>query len=91
MPLSRRRFPHGVAAAGAATLGLPGAIERAYHFVFVMRENRSFDHYFGALRGVRGFDDPAAPDVFEQYGFSPGIGATEAGFTRPSALHARRR
>ena len=23
-----------------------------------MRENRSFDHYFGTLRGVRGFGDP---------------------------------
>ena len=23
-----------------------------------MQENRAFDHYFGALRGVRGFDDP---------------------------------
>ncbi|CAM5723078.1 hypothetical protein SFUMM280S_05767 [Streptomyces fumanus] len=23
-----------------------------------MQENRSFDHYFGALRGVRGFGDP---------------------------------
>jgi phospholipase C len=25
-----------------------------------MQENRSFDHYFGALRGVRGFSDPRA-------------------------------
>ena len=31
-----------------------GAIE---HVVFLMQENRSFDHYFGAYRGVRGFDD----------------------------------
>jgi phospholipase C len=36
-----------------------------------MKENRSFDHYFGTLSGVRGFDDPAAtrPDgssVFRQ-------------------------
>ncbi|HSU06273.1 MAG TPA: alkaline phosphatase family protein [Acetobacteraceae bacterium] len=23
-----------------------------------MKENRSFDHYFGSLSGVRGFDDP---------------------------------
>ena len=23
-----------------------------------MQENRSFDHYFGTLRGVRGFGDP---------------------------------
>jgi len=26
----------------------------------MMQENRSFDHYFGALRGVRGFGDPRA-------------------------------
>ena len=25
-----------------------------------MQENRSFDHYFGTLRGVRGFGDPRA-------------------------------
>lgn len=35
-----------------------GAIE---HVVFLMQENRSFDHYFGSYKGVRGFDDhPAA-------------------------------
>jgi phospholipase C len=26
--------------------------------VVLMQENRSFDHYFGSLRGVRGFGDP---------------------------------
>ena len=28
--------------------------------VLLMQENRSFDHYFGTLAGVRGFDDPNA-------------------------------
>jgi phospholipase C len=28
------------------------------HVVILMQENRAFDHYFGALRGVRGFGDP---------------------------------
>ncbi len=28
------------------------------HVVILMQENRSFDHYFGTLRGVRGFGDP---------------------------------
>ncbi|MEU6345279.1 phosphocholine-specific phospholipase C [Streptomyces sp. NPDC046977] len=28
------------------------------HIVVLMQENRSFDHYFGTLRGVRGFGDP---------------------------------
>ena len=31
-----------------------GAIE---HVVFMMQENRSFDHYYGTYKGVRGFDD----------------------------------
>ena len=32
-----------------------------------MQENRSFDHYFGAMPGVRGFSDPPAiPGVFKQ-------------------------
>src|SRR5262245_30824130 len=30
------------------------------HVIFLMQENRSFDHYFGTLRGVRGFADPRA-------------------------------
>jgi hypothetical protein len=35
-----------------------GTIEDVEHIVVLMQENRSFDHYFGALRGVRGFGDP---------------------------------
>jgi phospholipase C len=36
----------------------PGrSLEAIEHVVFVMQENRSFDHYFGSYRGVRGFDD----------------------------------
>jgi phospholipase C len=30
------------------------------HVVIFMQENRSFDHYFGTLSGVIGFDDPHA-------------------------------
>jgi len=37
-----------------------GAIE---HVVFLMQENRSFDHYYGTYRGVRGFDDHRAGDL----------------------------
>ncbi|WP_024802347.1 phosphocholine-specific phospholipase C [Nocardia sp. BMG51109] len=58
-------------AAGSATLSLlPPALHRAMaapmrpggpraveHVILVMQENRSFDHYFGTLRGVRGFSD----------------------------------
>jgi len=32
----------------------------AEHVVFLMQENRSFDHCYGALKGVRGFNDPRA-------------------------------
>ena len=37
-----------------------GTIADIEHVVFLMQENRSFDHYFGTLRGVRGFADPRA-------------------------------
>lgn len=30
----------------------------AEHVVILMQENRSFDHMFGTLKGVRGFNDP---------------------------------
>lgn len=32
----------------------------AEHVVMLMQENRSFDHCFGTLKGVRGFNDPLA-------------------------------
>jgi len=35
-----------------------GTIEDVEHIIFLMQENRSFDHYFGTMRGVRGFADP---------------------------------
>ena len=35
-----------------------GSINDVEHVVFLMQENRSFDHYFGTLRGVRGFGGP---------------------------------
>ena len=39
----------------------PGSsFEDAEHIVFLMQENRSFDHMFGTLQGVRGFNDPRA-------------------------------
>ena len=60
-------------AAGLSELA-PEAIQRAYaiepeqgstyldaeHIVILMQENRSFDHAFGTLQGVRGFNDPRA-------------------------------
>lgn len=34
-----------------------GTIMDVAHIVILMQENRSFDHYFGTLKGVRGFGD----------------------------------
>ncbi|MEU5425003.1 alkaline phosphatase family protein [Streptomyces olivoreticuli] len=36
------------------------SLDQIEHVIFLMQENRSFDHYFGTLEGVRGFDDPDA-------------------------------
>jgi phospholipase C len=36
------------------------SLEQVEHVLILMQENRSFDHYFGTLSGVRGFGDPAA-------------------------------
>jgi phospholipase C len=74
MAMDRRAFLQ-LLTAGAASAGFPSSIARALeisphrrtgtiedveHIVFLMQENRSFDHYFGMLRGVRGFGDPRA-------------------------------
>jgi phospholipase C len=46
-----------------------GTIKDVEHVVILTQENRSFDHYFGTLRGVRGFGDrfpipvPDAPGI----------------------------
>ncbi|QJD30081.1 phosphocholine-specific phospholipase C [Methylococcus geothermalis] len=37
-----------------------GTIKDVEHIVILTQENRSFDHYFGMMRGVRGFNDPRA-------------------------------
>ncbi|MEY9845397.1 phospholipase C [Streptacidiphilus sp. BW17] len=70
--LNRRRFLQlagGTAAASvlstsvARAASIPanratGSLRDVEHIVVLMQENRSFDHYFGTLRGVRGFGDP---------------------------------
>jgi len=38
----------------------------AEHIVLLMQENRSFDHCFGTLRGVRGYNDPRAINLPNQ-------------------------
>lgn len=38
----------------------------AEHIVFLMQENRSFDHQLGMLQGVRGFNDPRVIQLPDQ-------------------------
>ena len=81
MPVVSRRKFLGAGAAVAATSALPaearprrmfGDLRDIKHVVVVMQENRSFDHYFGAMKGVRGFGDratillPGGKSVWEQ-------------------------
>jgi phospholipase C len=55
-----------------ATRSHPGTLSDIEHVVILIQENRSFDHYFGTLPGVRGFAD-AAPAVLAQGGYpAPG-------------------
>ena len=69
---SRREVLKALAATGALTalpdsikkaLAVPayqrtGTIKDVQHIVILTQENRSFDHYFGTMPGVRGFGDP---------------------------------
>src|SRR5580693_4587217 len=77
--ISRRKvLAGGMAAAAAAALARTGmqtaeALARTpaagsdlgavEHVVFLMMENRSFDHFFGWMKGVRGFNDHTASDL----------------------------
>ncbi|MEL5306944.1 phosphocholine-specific phospholipase C [Serratia nevei] len=89
MPDLSRRDILRAAAIGSAFSLLPASIRKALaipannrtgtlrdveHVVILMQENRSFDHYFGTLPGVRGFSDrftiplPGDRHVWQQQG-----------------------
>ncbi|MFE4975646.1 alkaline phosphatase family protein [Kitasatospora sp. NPDC056651] len=53
-------LPPSVQRAVAAGVPKGGSLRDVRHVVLLMQENRSFDHYFGTLAGVRGFADPDA-------------------------------
>ena len=70
--LDRRKFIKLSATAGLAGTLWPPLVQKALaveannttrsikdveHIVILMQENRSFDHYFGTMKGVRGFGD----------------------------------
>ncbi len=82
--ITRRELLQAGAGAGVlATLGAnplvsqalatklpPGELSDIEHVVILIQENRSFDHYFGTLPGVRGFADTTVPrSRFEQPGY----------------------
>lgn len=84
---NRRDFLKTISVLGAAA-SVPASIDRALavparrvtgtikdvkHIVILMQENRSFDHYFGSMKGVRGFGDrhtvplPGGRSVWDQF------------------------
>jgi phospholipase C len=65
-----------------------GGLQDIEHIVLLMQENRSFDHYFGTLSGVRGFDDPSP--AYRQRGYAPGVGPSDTGFLNPFRLNSTR-
>lgn len=98
----RRGFLAGAAAAGlfpsiARALSLPasretGSIEDVQHVVILMQENRSFDHYFGTMRGVRGFGDrhpipvPGGGTVWDQSDGKTTVAPFHLDTTRTNAM-----
>lgn len=75
---SRRDFIKKAALLSTSLSGIvPESIQKAFaidpqpgtsyldaeHVVILMQENRSFDHTYGMLQGVRGFNDPRAIDL----------------------------
>ena len=56
-------FPESIARAAAIDPAPGSTYADAEHVVILMQENRSFDHCFGSLKGVRGFNDPRAVDL----------------------------
>jgi phospholipase C len=62
--LGSAALPPGVARALALPANrVTGTIRDVQHVVILMQENRAFDHYFGTMRGVRGFGDPRPMDL----------------------------
>ncbi|MFG6415154.1 phosphocholine-specific phospholipase C [Roseateles sp. DC23W] len=94
-----RAVGQGVAAS-AALASFPPVIQRALaipahtrsgtlhdveHIVILTQENRSFDHYFGTLPGVRGFADPFPAPTLDR----PGTFTGKTVFVQPNGGGAK--
>ncbi len=91
--IDRRGLLLGGAAAGALPAFLASTLARAaaidadvrtgtiadvQHVVILMQENRSFDHYFGTMAGVRGFGDRFPVPVRDASGRKDGTAFLQA-------------
>jgi len=73
--------------------GNPGLAD-IEHVIIFMQENRSFDHYFGMLPGVRGYGDPRPTPVpsgnyvwYQPEGLNPGARGFSAGVSYANWTH----
>ena len=79
-------------AAAAVRGGHSGTMGDLKHVVILMQENRSFDHYYGTLRGVRGFSDKQilkyqdGTTIFEQ----PDKTRTDLGYLLPFHMDSKK-
>ncbi|HEX4077395.1 MAG TPA: alkaline phosphatase family protein [Rhizomicrobium sp.] len=64
----------------------PSKLTDIDHIIILMKENRSFDHYFGTLSGVRGFDDPTAVKPDSSSVFRQADPAGDQGYVLPFRL-----
>ena len=97
---SRRGFIGGAAGAAASVAllgnvptvladaagGRKGSLDRIEHVVILMQENRSFDHYFGTMRGVRGYGDTTFAPAKQRDGHVPSARPTAHRWRLPVAL-----
>jgi phospholipase C len=75
--------------------GVKGSLNDIEHFVILMQENRSFDHYFGTMSAVRGFSDKNVRKqvvggktypIWDQFGWQPGVGPNPNEYLQPFHL-----
>jgi phospholipase C len=63
---------------------IPAGLEKIEHFVFIMEENKSFDHYFGTYPGADGFNpDTALKDPTDNTTVKPYHSEADVDFDAP--------